>query len=167
LPDVAVEPPDAAAPAAGREPPAQSAEVFVTIEGPPPGTEVRRAGVLVGTAPGKFQLPRSESPSILLLSADGYFPEPLTVIPSADLTRTVTLRPKAGAGTGTRPPPPGATPGGVRPGAGSGSGKPVGGGSGGPPRPGPGPGAGSDEPTNDLEQFPPQEQPKPAPRKRS
>ncbi|HWO19486.1 MAG TPA: protein kinase, partial [Kofleriaceae bacterium] len=163
LPDAAAEPPDAAPPAAGRGP-AQSAEVFVTIEGPPEGTEVRRAGVLVGTAPGKFQLPRSETPSILLLSADGYFPEPLTVVPSEDLTRTVTLRPKPVAGAGSRPPQPGGAA--IRTGSGSGSGKPAGGGSGRPARPGPGSGAGSQEPTNDLEVFP-EDQGKPAPRRGS
>jgi serine/threonine-protein kinase len=133
--------------------PVRPADVFVTIEGPPPGTEVRRAGVLVGMAPGKLQLPRSETPSILLLSADGYFPEPLTVTPSEDLTRTVKLRPRAAGGAR----PAGGTT--ARPG---GSGKPAGAGSGAKPGPGSG-----DEPTDDIEQFPPAAQPsKTAPPKR-
>jgi hypothetical protein len=73
-----------------------------------------------------------------VLSADGYVPETIAVVPSKDLTRTVKLKPKAAA---VRPAPRGG--GAARPGGGSAKGS------------GAGPGPGGDEPTNDIEQFPP------------
>jgi hypothetical protein len=69
-----------------------------------------------------------------VLSADGFLPATLVVIPATDLTRRVTLTPRAMT---VRPPPP-------------------------PPHAGSAGSAAkahSDEPTNDIEQFPP---PKPA-----
>jgi serine/threonine-protein kinase len=132
--DAAAAAPDAAAPA----PPSVRAEVVVTIDGSPPGTEVRRAGVLLGTAPGPVLVRREEAEVMLVLSADGYVPETIAVVPSKDLTRTVKLKPKAAA---VRPAPRGG--GAARPGGGSAKGS------------GAGPGPGGDEPTNDIEQFPP------------
>jgi hypothetical protein len=110
--------------------PALAAEVFVTIEGTPPDTEVRRGGNIIGTAPGRVQLPRSDSEVLLVLSAEGFVPTTLVVVPSQSLTRTVKLAPKGGR-VRTAPLPP-------RGGSGTGSAA-----------------RGSDEPTNDIEQFPP------------
>jgi hypothetical protein len=116
--------------------PALPADVFVTIEGTPPGTEVRRGGNIIGTAPGRVQVPRSDSEVLLVLSAEGFVPTTLAVIPSQDLARTVKLAPKGGRVRPVGPPVP------PRGGSGSGGGA-----------------RGSDEPTNDIEQFPP---PKPS-----
>ncbi len=146
-PAVAASSPDAAlmaaADAAPRAPdpagPVQPAEVFVTIEGTPPNTEVRRGGVLLGIAPGRVQIPRGGSEVLLVLSADGHVPATLAVVPSEDLSRTVKLKPKA---TAVRPPATGGNPRGSPPRGGSAA-KP----------PGPGSG-GTVEPTNDLEDFP-------------
>jgi serine/threonine-protein kinase len=141
--------PDAAAAAPPSAPdavalPARPTDVFVTIEGAPPNTEVRRAGVLLGTAPGRVQLPRSDAESNLVFSADGYFSETLSVVPSADLTRTVKLRPRP---SGSPPLQPSVLSG--KPAAGSGK-----------------PAAGSakpiEEPTNDIMPFPPVQQPPPS-----
>ncbi len=147
-------PPDAAGGVAQAAPdaaaPAVPAEVLVTIEGVPPNTEVRRAGVLLGTAPGRVLVPRSETEVMLVLSADGYVPETVAVVPSEDLTRTVKLKPRPGA---LRPPPRGGSA--ARPAGGSGPGRGSGAG------PGTGAGSGSDEPTNDIEQFPPAKPPAP------
>jgi hypothetical protein len=85
--------------------------------------------VVIGTAPGRVPLARSDAEVTLVLSADGFAPATLVVIPADDLTRSVTLKPRATSG---RPPAP-----------------PT------PPRTGSAPKAGSDEPTNDIEQFPP------------
>jgi serine/threonine-protein kinase len=125
---------------------AEPADVVVTIAGTPPNTEVRHSGVLVGIAPGRVQLPRSATEVILVLTADGFVPETVSVIPSQDLTRTVALKPRA---TPVAPPPSHtgaakpatAKPGGARPGR--------------APRAGSAAAPGSDEPTNDIEQFPP------------
>ena len=110
--------PDAAAPDA------RGTDVFVTIEGVPPDTQVLRGGVPVGTAPGRVRLPRSDAGVTLVLSADGFVAATLVVIPAKDVTRTVKLRPKAAP---VRPPP---------------------------PHPGSAVKPGGDEPTNDLEPFP-------------
>jgi serine/threonine-protein kinase len=143
---------------------ARVGSVVVTIEGTPPNTEVRRAGELLGIAPGRVELPRSEGEVMLVLSADGYVPAKLAVVPADDLTRTVTLKPRAGgAGADIAARPAGGS--GAKPAGGSGA-KPAGG-SGAKPAGGSGakPGAGSDEPTNDIETFPQEApaQPKAAP----
>jgi serine/threonine-protein kinase len=116
--------------------PALPADVFVTIEGTPPDTEVRRGGNIIGTAPGRVQIPRSDSEVLLVLSAEGFVPTTLVVIPSQNLTRTVKLASKGGRVRPVGPPVP------PRGGSGSGGGA-----------------RGSDEPTNDIEPFPP---PKPS-----
>jgi len=105
------------------------ADVFVTIEGVPPNTKVLRGGVVVGTAPGRVPLARGGAEVTLVVSADGFAPATLVVVPASDLTRTVKLSPKV---TPARPP--------VRPPA--------------PPRTGSASKGSSDEPTNDIEQFP-------------
>jgi eukaryotic-like serine/threonine-protein kinase len=119
--------PDAATPGApdAAAPEARPADVFVTIAGVPPHTRVERGGKLIGTAPGRVQLPRSDAEVLLVLSADGFLPATLVVIPANHLTRSVTLTPRAAT---VRPRPPHA-------------------GSAAKP--------GGDEPTNELEQFPP------------
>jgi hypothetical protein len=145
---------------------ARAGYVLVMIEGTPPNTEVRRGGVLLGIAPGRVELPRSEREVVLMLSADGYQPATLSVIPADDLTRRVELKPRR---VGGRPdsepeiapfPPAGGS--GAKPAGGSGA-KPAGG-SGAKPAGGSGakPGSGSDEPTNDIETFPPAPPPKSA-----
>jgi hypothetical protein len=162
----AVAPADAAAADAAAVA-ARAGSVIVTIEGVPPNTEVLRAGVLLGIAPGRIELPRSEGEVMLVLSADGYVPAQLSVVPAGDLRRTVTLKPRAGGsaadiaawpagGSGGKP----AGGSGGKPTGGSG-GKPAGGGGkpgsgSGKPAGGSGskPGGGSDEPTNDIETFP-------------
>jgi len=134
--------------------------VLVMIEGTPPNTEVRRAGTLLGTAPGRVELPRSDSEVMLVLSADGYLPTTLAVVPTQNLKQTVTMKPRGGAVL-PGPPPGGA---GVRPAGGSAA-RPAGGGS---AKPGGGSAARPpDEPTNDIEQFPPPTQPpqQPPPKK--
>jgi serine/threonine protein kinase len=119
-PDAALPIPDASV--------ARSADVLITIEGVPLHTRVERGGQLVGTAPGRVTLPRSDAEVRLVLSADGFLPATLVVIPADNLTRSVTLKPRA---VTMRPTPP-------RPGSGGTAAKP-----------------GGDEPTNDIEQFPP------------
>jgi serine/threonine-protein kinase len=128
---------------------AEPADVVLTIAGTPPNTEVRHSGVLVGLAPGRVQLPRSATEVLLVLTADGFVPETISVIPSQDLTRTVALKPRA-TPVPPVPPPPSRTeaarpatakPGAARPGH--------------APRAGSAAPPGSDEPTNDIEQFPP------------
>ena len=137
--------PDAAA--ASVEP----ADVVLTLAGTPPNTEVRHGGVLVGIAPGRVQLPRSATEVLLVLNADGFVPETLSVIPSQDLTRTVALKPRTAP---VRPHP-----------ARTEAAKPVTAKPDGAARKGRAPGAGSaaatgsDEPTNDIEQFPPPKPP--------
>jgi serine/threonine-protein kinase len=143
-------PPDAAAVAPGSAAvasaspdaavPARPAHVFVKIEGAPPDTEVRLAGKLLGIAPGRVPVERSDTEVILALSADGYQPSTLQVIPSEDLTRTVMLKPRPTPRAG-RPAVPPRTGGAGKPAAGSG-----GAGSA---------GAGSGEPTNEILTFPP------------
>ena len=100
LPDAAPTPADAAGGPADAAGPARPSNVFVTIEGTPPRTEVRRAGALVGIAPGRVELPRSDAEVVLVLSADGHLPATITVVPSQDLTSTVKLKPRSG---GARP----------------------------------------------------------------
>jgi hypothetical protein len=152
-------PPGAAATGA---PAAATADVFLTIEGTPPDTEVRRGGALVGTAPGRVELPRSNVEVLLVLSADGFLPATLTVIPSGDATRSVSLtRKPAPAPPAVVPAPPApaatATPanrhpsapahrpagGAARPATGSAA-TPAGAPTGSP----------TNEPTNEIEQFP-------------
>jgi hypothetical protein len=123
---IALTPPDAARPLPDASE-ARPADVLVTIEGVPPHTRIERGGQLVGTAPGRVTLPRSDAEVRLVLSADGFLPATLVVIPANDLTRSVTLKPRA---VTVRPPP--------RAGSAGTAAKP-----------------GGDEPTNDLEQFPP------------
>ena len=121
---------DAAAPHAGAgAPEARPANVFVTIEGVPPNTKVLRDGVVIGTAPGRVPLARGGAEVTLVVSADGFAAATLVVTPTSDLSRTVKLTPKA---ISARPP--------ARPPA--------------PPRAGSAAKPGSDEPTNDIEQFP-------------
>jgi len=105
------------------------ADVFVTIEGVPPNTKVVRDGVVIGTAPGRVRLARSAAEVTLVVSADGFAAATLVVVPASDLTRTVKLSPKVSP---ARPP--------ARPPA--------------PPRAGSASKGSSDEPTNDIEQFP-------------
>jgi serine/threonine protein kinase len=138
LPDAAPPPADAAPPPADAAGPARPSTVLVTIEGTPPNTEVRRAGALVGIAPGRVELPRSDADVMLVLSADGYLPATITVVPSKDLTSAVKLKPRAG---------------GARPAGGSGA-RPAGG-SGARPAGGSGTKPGSDEPTDDILPLPP------------
>jgi len=126
-PEAVTAPPDAAPPRAPDASEARPADVQITIEGVPPHTRVERGGQLVGTAPGRLALPRSDAEVRLVLSADGFLPATLVVIPASDLLRSVTLKPRAVA---VRPPP--------RPGSGGAAAKP-----------------GGDEPTNEIEQFPP------------
>ncbi len=109
-------------------PEVRPANVFVTIEGVPPNTKVLRDGVVVGTAPGRVPLARGGAEVTLVVSADGFAPATLVVIPASDLSRTVKLSPKV---TSARPP--------VRPA---------------PPRAGSAAKGSNDEPTNDIEQFP-------------
>jgi hypothetical protein len=145
-PAVAAAPPDAAPMAAAADAapstpdPVEAvkpAEVFVTIEGAPPNTEVRRGGVLLGIAP-RVQMPRGDAEVLLVLSADGHVPATLTVIPSEDLSRTVKLKPKAAAARPRVPPRGGSA---ARP---------------------PGPGSGSSvEPSDDIPDFPSKAPPPP------
>jgi serine/threonine-protein kinase len=105
------------------------ADVFLTIEGVPPNTRISRDGVVVGTAPGRVPLARSDAEVTLVVSADGFAPATLVVIPASDLTRTVNLKARLRpAGPAARPPA--------------------------PPRTGTPSRGSSDEPTNDIEQFP-------------
>jgi serine/threonine-protein kinase len=124
----------------------EPADVFLTIAGTPPNTEVRRSGVLVGIAPGRVELPRSATEVILVLNADGFVPETLSVIPSEDLTRTVALRPRAAP---VRPPPSRTEAGKPRTATRAATAA----------RAGTAAATGSDEPTNDIEQFPPPKSP--------
>jgi serine/threonine protein kinase len=137
LPDAAVHP-DAAAPPPDAAVPAGPTAVVVTIEGTPPNTEVHRAGALLGIAPGRVELPRSGAEVMLVLSADGYLPATITVVPSKDLTSTVKLKPRVG---GAR--------------AAGGSGAQAAGGSGARAAGGSGAKPGPDEPTDDILTFPP------------
>ncbi len=130
---------------------APPADVFLTIAGTPPNTEVRHSGVLVGIAPGRVQLPRSATEVILVLSADGFVPETLSVIPSENRALTVELKPRAAP---VRPLPPrteAAKAGAAKTGSAARPGRAAKTGSAAAP--------GSDEPTNDIEQFPPPKSP--------
>src|SRR5262249_51711485 len=125
------------------------ADVVLTLAGTPPNTEVRHGGVLVGIAPGRVQLPRSTTEVLLVLNADGFVPETLSVIPSENLARSVTLKPGAPP-VRSAVPPEAAKPGSA---AKTGSAaKPAA--RAGAARAGSA-AATSDEPTNDIEQFPP------------
>jgi hypothetical protein len=130
---------------------AEPADVFLTIAGTPPGTEVRHSGVLVGTAPGRVELPRSTTEVILVLSADGFAPETLSVIPSQDLTRTVALKPRTAQVQPHRSRIEAAKPVTATPGSAAKTGR--------APRAASAAATGSDEPTNDIEQFPPPKSP--------
>ena len=94
----ALVPPDAAA---------SSPTVTITLDGTPPGTEVKIGGKHVGTAPGAISLPRGELEIVLSLTAPGYAPLQLPVTPSADGARKVALRPlktPPGKGSGSHVP---------------------------------------------------------------
>jgi len=104
-PPVAVTPaPPPPPPVTKPAPPPQPSDVLVTIGGPPEGTEVKRAGATIGTAPGKVQLPRGDAEVVLTLVADGYLPKSVTVKPDRDQDISVTLKKKPRAGVAPQPP---------------------------------------------------------------
>lgn len=69
--------------------------VTFTVSGPPPGTEVFVAGVLMGTAPGPVQMPRDEVGLVLTFKAEGYLPASREITPDRDQTFSITLKRRA------------------------------------------------------------------------
>jgi serine/threonine-protein kinase len=74
--------------------PPERTTVTITVTNTPPNTEVLVAGVLIGTAPGPVQLPKSDDALVLMFRADGFLPLSREVKTDADQTIAVTLKKK-------------------------------------------------------------------------
>ena len=73
--------------------PGEPAQVTLTIQGVPEGTEVvDPAGVVLGTAPGAIAFARSDEPVKLTLRARGYKPATHEFTPGTDDTVKITLK---------------------------------------------------------------------------
>ncbi len=72
--------------------------VAVTFDTVPAAVEIVRAGKRVGVSPGPLLLERGEGPVPLTLRKPGYLPEVIKVVPSADRTMKVRLKPAGPSG---------------------------------------------------------------------
>ena len=70
--------------------------VIITLDGAPEGTRVMVAGKDVGFSPA-VELDRSDQPTVLALSADGFVPTSITVTPNKTQTVPAKLKKKAAA----------------------------------------------------------------------
>ena len=88
-------PPPVAVDAAEVTPPPAPSIVTITIDGPPPGTEVYGpGGKLVGVAPGEVQLDRGDLEVVLTFKADGHVATTTKITPTEDQAIEVTLAAK-------------------------------------------------------------------------
>jgi tRNA A-37 threonylcarbamoyl transferase component Bud32 len=82
--------------------PPEKVTITISVEGTPANTEVLVAGVLIGTAPGPVQLPRSEDALVLTFRADGFVAMSREVKPDRDQTLAIPLKKKPGGKRRTR-----------------------------------------------------------------
>jgi eukaryotic-like serine/threonine-protein kinase len=76
-------------------PVAAPSKVEITLRGAPSGARVTRDGEWIGTAPGSIELPRSEQPVELKVSAPGYESDNVTIVPDRPLRVEVSLKRRA------------------------------------------------------------------------
>ena len=67
---------------------------MVAIKGAPEGTEIYRDGTELGAAPGPIQLDLATEPVVLTFKAEGYIVASRAIVPDADKTIEVVLKPK-------------------------------------------------------------------------
>ncbi len=100
-------PPPASEPLPERAEPPPPATVTITVQGPPPGTEIfGPGGVALGVAPGTLLLPRGTSPVRIELRARGHRPRFHELTPLADGTLTLELEPERRPAPAKKPPAP-------------------------------------------------------------
>jgi serine/threonine-protein kinase len=74
---------------------ATSTTVRITLRSQPSNAEAYLGSHRLGTAPGPFEVPRSETPLTITVRASGYSPAMITVRPERDTELQVTLTPKS------------------------------------------------------------------------
>jgi len=98
-------PPVVVEPVAAPEPPAPPSHVELVLHGAPPGARVQLGDDLLGDAAGPVRLPYGTSPLSVTVSAPGYEPLVLEVVPERDRESEVKLKRRA-----ARPKPVGTVP---------------------------------------------------------
>lgn len=92
-------PETAAPPASATAPPVVSGPVTLTLTSEPKQVDVYLGDKKLGTSPAdEIRLERGDGELVLTIKADGYVPEKVTVKPVADVSASVKLKKKGGAG---------------------------------------------------------------------